>query len=312
VSRAPRSSGWRRLAKQTADAAGVFRLLAARRGWPGVAVLCYHGVRAGMAAPDVLSFASLHVPADRLDAHLEAIGRLCVPVSLTEVEAALAGGRSLPPRAVHVTFDDGYRSVLTRALPLLERAGVPASVFVCTDPSARRTLLWYDAMARAQGDAAVEALRDGSGTDADWVRVVATWSLPASDDDELATLSPADIARLSTHPLIEIGSHTRTHVPLARVSRDRQADEIAGSLAVLAEWTGTRPRALAYPVGRPGRDVSDVTVACARDAGVQVAFTTAAAFGGPASPALEQPRFVMTDGVDGVELAYRLAWRWRT
>ena len=40
-----------------------------------------------------------------------------------------------PPssRTLAVTFDDGYRSVLTHARPILERLGLPATVFVPTD-----------------------------------------------------------------------------------------------------------------------------------------------------------------------------------
>src|SRR5690242_13950335 len=32
-----------------------------------------------------------------------------------------------------VTFDDGYRSVVTRAKPLLDELGVPGTIFVATD-----------------------------------------------------------------------------------------------------------------------------------------------------------------------------------
>ena len=32
-----------------------------------------------------------------------------------------------------ITFDDGYRSVLELALPILEELGVPATLFVPTD-----------------------------------------------------------------------------------------------------------------------------------------------------------------------------------
>ena len=40
-----------------------------------------------------------------------------------------------PParRTLAVTFDDGYRSVMTHALPILERLGLPGTVFVPTD-----------------------------------------------------------------------------------------------------------------------------------------------------------------------------------
>ncbi len=47
------------------------------------------------------------------------------PASATE---ALSGRG----RLVHVTFDDAYRSVMA-AMPALDRLGVPATVFACTN-----------------------------------------------------------------------------------------------------------------------------------------------------------------------------------
>ena len=47
-------------------------------------------------------------------------------VTLSDVWRNWHGGASLPERPVVFTFDDGYRSVATRALPILGRRGWPA------------------------------------------------------------------------------------------------------------------------------------------------------------------------------------------
>jgi peptidoglycan/xylan/chitin deacetylase (PgdA/CDA1 family) len=52
---------------------------------------------------------------------------------LIDLLDALAAGRELPDRSVAITFDDGYRSVLTEALPVLESRGWPFTVFVNTE-----------------------------------------------------------------------------------------------------------------------------------------------------------------------------------
>lgn len=52
---------------------------------------------------------------------------------LLDLLDALAAGRAVPDRSVAISFDDGYRSVLTEALPLLEARGWPFTVFVNTE-----------------------------------------------------------------------------------------------------------------------------------------------------------------------------------
>ncbi len=48
------------------------------------------------------------------------------PVSLDDIAAAREGRRALPPRAILLTFDDGYRSIYTRVFPLLLAYRYPA------------------------------------------------------------------------------------------------------------------------------------------------------------------------------------------
>ena len=55
------------------------------------------------------------------------------PVSLDEVMRASRGDGPLPKKAVLLTFDDGLRSVYTRAFPVLRAYRVPAVVAVVTD-----------------------------------------------------------------------------------------------------------------------------------------------------------------------------------
>ncbi|MBO9356965.1 poly-beta-1,6-N-acetyl-D-glucosamine N-deacetylase PgaB [Bordetella petrii] len=50
------------------------------------------------------------------------------PVSIDQILAAHRGEATLPKRAVVLTFDDGYRSTLTRALPILRAFDWPAVV----------------------------------------------------------------------------------------------------------------------------------------------------------------------------------------
>ncbi|HWK70194.1 MAG TPA: poly-beta-1,6-N-acetyl-D-glucosamine N-deacetylase PgaB [Burkholderiaceae bacterium] len=48
------------------------------------------------------------------------------PVTVDQILAASKGGKPLPPRALLLTFDDGYRSFYTRVFPLLKAYNWPA------------------------------------------------------------------------------------------------------------------------------------------------------------------------------------------
>lgn len=54
------------------------------------------------------------------------------PVSLEAMLSMMADGES-DPKAVAVTFDDGYYGVVRHALPVMSEFGIPATIFVVTD-----------------------------------------------------------------------------------------------------------------------------------------------------------------------------------
>lgn len=276
--------------------------------FPGVAVLCYHGVRADGAPDAGLPFAPLHVRAGELSAHCRLVRETCHPISLEQWRRARAGGPPLPPRPVLFTFDDGYRSVWSLARPILERHGIPAVAFVCSDPIREGRLHWYDALARARGEA--EAERARALPFADWRALADAVARPAAAGDPDAPLSPAELRALADGPF-EIGGHTAAHAVLARASRAEQREAIARNKAEVEAWTGRPVRAFAYPVGQPGVDYTEDSVRVVAECAFDAAFTTRAGFAPPDEAPLERPRFLMLAGVSPAELAHRLAYSWR-
>lgn len=63
---------------------------------------------------------------------MQCIRRNYHPMLLGEIVKRLQGGRPIPPRAVAVTFDDGYVDTFTHAFPLLQRDRIPATLFITT------------------------------------------------------------------------------------------------------------------------------------------------------------------------------------
>lgn len=93
--------------------------------FPQIAILCYHDITDD---PDARFDA---VPADSLRAHIRrAKAGGWTFMSLSELLAQRDTPEALPSRVMVLTFDDGYLSFRTRALPVLEEEGVTATLAI--------------------------------------------------------------------------------------------------------------------------------------------------------------------------------------
>jgi peptidoglycan/xylan/chitin deacetylase (PgdA/CDA1 family) len=124
-------------------------------------------------------------------------------------------------KVVAVTFDDGYRSVLEVAKPILDAHGMPATVFLVTDyVGSERSMSW-------------------EGID--------RW-LDGRHADELMPMSWAEARQLVDEGW-EIGSHTRTHPKLTEVDDARLREELEGSRAECERQLERPCETVAYPYG---------------------------------------------------------------
>ena len=187
-------------------------------------VLCYHAVSATWEH-------QLSCSPDAIARQLSMLLRWYRPVTAAEV---LTEGR----RALHVTFDDAFRSV-SNVVPTLQRLGVPATIFVCSD---------YADSGRALD---VTELLDEVATH------------PA----ELATLRWAELRALAEEG-VEIGSHTVSHPRLTQVGGSELQRELSESRERITDEVGRPCRYLAYPYGDEDRRVRTA----ARQAGYAAAF----------------------------------------
>jgi peptidoglycan/xylan/chitin deacetylase (PgdA/CDA1 family) len=294
--------------KQSLLSMGRYRRALERLTFPGVAVLCYHGVRDNDMANRTIPFQELHIRTSTFLSHCRLIRDTCHPISLDDWRQALAGRARLPERPVLITFDDGYRSVFRYAAPILASLELPAVVFVCSGPLADRRLLWFDEVAVRESEIAVERWK---AKDYYVWRTECAQTSPIPDDDPRALMTIDELHALGRFKGIEIGGHTVWHPILSRASHDVQRDEIAHNLLALAEWTDRPVRAFAYPNGRPGIDYNGDTIEIMRECGIEMAFTTGEQFAGPDTEALELPRFLVRATINDAELAHRLAYSWK-
>lgn len=190
-------------------------------------VIVYHAV--GDCPPDQDPY-GLFVGTDAFEEQIDFLVRRRDVVTL---EAALFGERN--GRApVAITFDDGYRNNLTIAAPILQKYGVPATVFVPTGWLGRRS---------------------------EWIETQSpTCDSGIMTADELVQIEGFGIT---------VESHGHAHVDMGTTDPRAVAQDLHRSRTLLAEVLGHPTRFLAYPWGNCSAAAREV----ARDAGFDAALS---------------------------------------
>lgn len=171
---------------------------------PVPTILMYHSVSDPGTDPHAIC-----IPPDRFEAQVRLLARWGYRgVSMRELLDAHISGTA--DRLVGLTFDDGYADFLTTAVPILDRYGFTATVFVVAgalggwndwDPEPRLALL-----------------------DADGVRAVAAAGM-------------------------EVAAHSVSHVHLPPLATEAAAREVADAAAMLEAIPGVEVRGFAFPYG---------------------------------------------------------------
>jgi peptidoglycan/xylan/chitin deacetylase (PgdA/CDA1 family) len=207
---------------------------------------------------------------------------------------------NIPPRAVCITFDDGYRSTHDLALPILQEFNLPATVFVTTGYIGEGSM-WNDRIlesVRMIPSPTLDLSEHGLGlypigTLNDRKLAIDTLTektkyLPPHKRqallDRLGQIAGADepdqmltegMIRALSAQNVEIGAHTVSHPILTSLADATAQYEIVESKHILEQIIGKPVRYFAYPNGKRGMDFDERHVAMAKAAGFTAAFTTA-------------------------------------
>ena len=136
--------------------------------------------------------------------------------------AYVRGEKDVPPRSVMITFDDAYADLCKYAFPVLEKHGLPATVFVPT------ALVGADIKCSPRDSTA---------------------ALPLMTSEEILKWA----ARGVTY-----GAHSRTHADLTTLDLSAATDEIVGSRDDLARMIGAPVTSFAYPYGKYNGELASV------------------------------------------------------
>lgn len=285
-------------------------------------VLGWHNVEGSWCFP-----AAPGVGPRGLARQLNVLRRVTNIVPLRAALQDLRAGRPLPPRALAVTFDDGYRDNLTIAGPMLRRMGVPATCFLVPGILSGEVVPWWERLGWAFTTARADRL--------EWEG--RTWSLPgggnravfkevsellkrrdraareAGVDTLVGLLDPAGEYRAREQFLdwdgarelggyMELGSHTMWHCIMSEETAQAQKADLSEARTQLSERLGGEFDVLAYPNGTRA-DYDTATVEGCAAAGYEFAVTTQGGWNTADTPRYEIRRWVMNPERAEVDLA---------
>jgi peptidoglycan/xylan/chitin deacetylase (PgdA/CDA1 family) len=281
----------------------------------GLSILIFHRV-----LPKSDSLFPEEPDAKRFDEILSWVGGAFNVLSLEHAVSLLARG-ALPPRALAITFDDGYADNYAVALPILARHSMTATFFVASG--------FLDG-GRMWNDTVIESVRAFDGSELDLSELGLGCHSTRSDQCRRATIdallpkikyrslseridlvqaiadicrvTPPDDLMLSSTQLralyaagMSIGGHTCSHPILTQLEDDVARHEIAHGKAELESRLGHSISMFAYPNGKPNMDYSGKHASMVRDAGYSAAVTTAVGVARSGADVFQLPRFTPWD-----------------
>lgn len=210
--------------------------------------------------------------------HIQFLSRAMQPVSLDVVVRAIQRGTQLPENAVLVTFDDGDRTVLEHAAPVMKALGVPGVVFVIAGLLDSDTPFWWDEVkALVESGGTCDAFPEHSSPSEAVTllkRISNVRRLEALDSLRRTAARPAprreqlrrsELRELEAHG-IAIGNHTLSHPCLNQCDAAHIGVELEASQEILTKALGHRPSALAYPNGDEDPRVRKAAEVCGFEA----------------------------------------------
>jgi len=248
---------------------------------------------------------------------LTALSKLASVVPLTWALERLHNGVKLPPRAVALTFDDGYADTLTLAVPLLERLRLPATLFLVPEFPSRTARPWWENLAFAvtkattagfEWEGASYSLVDTPARSNALSRLTRSLQFRpgaarrVAMTEVLERLGPTppapelmmdwDGARELARRGFDIQSHTMAHAVLAQETAKEQQRDLRMAREALERETGTEITSIAYPHGTAAH-YDAATLESARAAGYRWGITTREGFTCADTPRLEVRRCVI-------------------
>lgn len=236
----------------------------------------------------------------RFDRLMRFVSKQYKVVGLAEMLDRLESGA--PEQLMAITFDDGYQDNYRHAFPVLQRYGLPASIFLSTGPIDSREPLWFEQLALALKKTSKEFIEleidiprrlwtrtqaerlDANSRITDLLRGLPDterrrWlaeilrKLDVKDDERYGKMLTWDEIRVMKASGIDFGGHTVTHPFVSQLMPEQLTWEVSECKRRIEAELQAPVAHFAYPNGRE-EDFRESNKALIRAAGYNAALTT--------------------------------------
>ncbi len=286
--------------KQSLIRTGALRF-ASRLTGPGAAIVMYHSVMDDPMSAQTTLGGIIH-STEIFRRQMEIVARHFHAVSLEDVLLFLNGEKPLPPRAVVITFDDGYADNYQAAKNVLHPLGIPGVFYVVVDCIDRQRLPWPSLLRYAFLSSQKNRWTEANGTA--WILSSTAQRLAAFEraseyccklagapqdqfvetiQQELGTAPP----RMTQRPMMTwdearalvrdghiVGSHTMTHPNMAYIAEADVRTELLNAKTRLEQELAAPTVHFSYPCPALQPHWAERTVQASREIGYKTAVTT--------------------------------------
>jgi peptidoglycan/xylan/chitin deacetylase (PgdA/CDA1 family) len=168
---------------------------------------------------------------------MQYLSKMYNPISLEIIAQYIQNGELLPPKAIAITFDDGYQDNYENAYPILKKYNIPATFFLTTSFI-------------------------GTGE-------IPKWDKEYYTAEKALMLSWKQVREMSGNG-ISFGSHTLTHPFLTRIPLKQAQKEIHLSKDIIEQQIGKPVTTFSYPSGNFDSEIKEIV----KEAGYSTAVST--------------------------------------
>ena len=208
-------------------------------------------------------------------------------VSADDVLAMLKRGKVLPRGSVWLSFDDGWRELLTHVLPVIRQRNIPVTLFI---PSGI-----------VEGDGKYPWLHDPAHPG------YSPRSAKSEENGSREAITVGELREIARYPEVTIGSHTVSHPRTTVCTHERLRHEIGDCKRKLESLIGKEVKCFAYPEGIYDGRETPVLV----EFGHELAVTTESGFITRGLDPFTLPRFSVGDNVSFPQAICSMVGIWR-